>query len=143
MPAGYVRASAGDRAVAAILGCVALAVLIIASTLTPAAEGHGTHTQLGLPACGMYLATGKPCPTCGMTTSFAALASFDLIEAFKAQPFGALVGIATAVFVWGAAHVAIFGSRLGTVAMRMLTAKVVWTALTLGLAAWVYKMFTM
>ena len=32
-----------------------------------------THRQLGLPPCTFYLLTGVPCPSCGMTTSFALL----------------------------------------------------------------------
>src|SRR5436309_15713317 len=28
-----------------------------------------THCQLGLPPCSFKLMTGKPCPSCGMTTS--------------------------------------------------------------------------
>lgn len=143
LPVGFARASRGDRIVAIILGCVAFAVLVIASRLTPSSEGHGTHTQLGLPACGMYLATGRPCPTCGMTTAFAALAKFDLWLAFKTQPMGALLGLGTSVFVWGAAHVAIFGSRLGTIAMRMLTARVAWTVVVLGAASWAYTLMTL
>lgn len=142
MPSGYLRATTSDRVVALVLALIALAVLIVASRLTPSGAGHGTHTQLGLPPCGMYLATGRPCPTCGMTTAFAALAEFHVWEAFTIQPFGALLGIATATFVWGALHVAVFGSRIGAVAMRMLTGKVAWTVLGLALAAWGYKLVT-
>jgi hypothetical protein len=32
-----------------------------------------THTQLGMPPCNFVVLTGKPCPSCGMTTSFALL----------------------------------------------------------------------
>ena len=32
-----------------------------------------THTQLGLPPCNMVELIGKPCPACGMTTSFSLL----------------------------------------------------------------------
>ena len=50
--------------------CLALAPLVIAAALSPSNAGHGTHRQLGLPACGWQTNMGLPCPTCGMTTSF-------------------------------------------------------------------------
>lgn len=48
-----------------------LSTLAVATRLEPDARGRGTHTQLGLPPCGFLAVTGKPCPTCGMTTAFA------------------------------------------------------------------------
>ena len=33
----------------------------------------GTHTQLGMLPCNFVILTGRPCPSCGMTTSFALL----------------------------------------------------------------------
>src|SRR5690606_33691507 len=65
------RANAGARIVACGVGAGCLGVLGLAPWLTPAAAGHGTHGQLGLPPCGWVLAMGRPCPSCGMTTAFA------------------------------------------------------------------------
>lgn len=141
--AGFARASTADRVVAALTGAIALAVLITAACLNPSAEGHGTHTQLGLPACGMYLVTGHPCPTCGMTTAFAAMTHLRPVEAFWVQPVGAMLALVTGVWFWGAMHVAIFASRLGTVVSRMMTARLMWAAALCVLAAWVYKLWTM
>jgi hypothetical protein len=65
-----------------------LAVVITAAFLAPAAEGHGTHTQLGLPPCGFLVYTGYPCPGCGLTTAFAHMVRFEVVGAFHSNPFG-------------------------------------------------------
>lgn len=133
------RATAGERISAAILAAVALAVLITASVLRPAEAGVGTHTQLGLPACGWMLAAGYPCPTCGMTTSFAAAANAQPVRALLAQPFGAVLALLTSAFFWGALHVAIFGSKLGRVLESWLRPRALWVVLAVFLLAWAYK----
>jgi hypothetical protein len=56
--------------------------------LKPSAEGHGTHTQLGLPPCPSVAFLGRPCPGCGLTTSFTALLHGQIGFAFHAHPFG-------------------------------------------------------
>jgi hypothetical protein len=63
-------------------------VLLIARLLRPSPRGLGTHQQLGLPPCPMLYLTGWPCPSCGLTTSFAHAARFDFYQAFITQPFG-------------------------------------------------------
>lgn len=83
----------------AVLFAGPLAVLITAAMLTPAAEGHGTHTQLGLPPCGFLVYTGYPCPGCGLTTSFANMIRLDVAGAFMANPFGILLFLCTAAMV--------------------------------------------
>lgn len=93
-----------NRAVGLGLAAPTLTVLGIARMLTPAAEGVGTHMQLGLGGCTMLTLTGWPCPMCGMTTTFTHLAHFHVVDAFWTQPFGlvlfsltvigALIGVA-------------------------------------------------
>jgi hypothetical protein len=46
-------------------------LLGLAKTLVPDPRGFGTHVQLGLRPCAFATMTGRPCPTCGMTTAFA------------------------------------------------------------------------
>jgi hypothetical protein len=76
-----------------------LAVLVTAAMLTPSPEGHGTHTQLGLPPCGFLVYTGYPCPGCGLTTSFAHMIRFEIFGAAQANPFGILLFLCTAAMV--------------------------------------------
>jgi H+/Cl- antiporter ClcA len=51
-----------------------------------------THRQLGLPSCQFYFLTGIPCPSCGMTTSFALLMHRDLANSLRANAVGTLLG---------------------------------------------------
>lgn len=75
------------------------AVLAAAVWLTPDPAGHGTHTQLGLPPCGFLVASGLPCPGCGLTTSFSHMARLQVAGAFAANPFGVLLFLVTATGV--------------------------------------------
>lgn len=68
-----------------------VAVLVTASRLDPDPSGHGTHTQLGLPPCAFRARTGRPCPSCGMTTAFAWAVRGRLDRAIVANPAGGLL----------------------------------------------------
>ncbi len=87
------------------LGLVAMAlswagVFVVACQLDPY-QGkkvwlEETHRQLGLPPCTFKFYTGLPCPSCGMTSSFALLVRGDVWQALKANAVGAglaLVGL--------------------------------------------------
>ncbi|MDR3687843.1 MAG: DUF2752 domain-containing protein [Fimbriimonas sp.] len=56
--------------------------------LHPNKSGHGTHEQLGLPPCPSVLIFDRPCPGCGLTTSWTALIHGDFAYAFHAHPLG-------------------------------------------------------
>ncbi|MFW6132329.1 MAG: DUF2752 domain-containing protein [Planctomycetota bacterium] len=74
----------------------------IAASLEPARRGYGTHRQLDLPACAFRVRTGWPCPSCGLTTSVAAVTRGRLALAWRAQPFGIVLTAAlTAMGVAG------------------------------------------
>jgi hypothetical protein len=66
-------------------------VLVVARRLEPDPRGFGTHTQLGLLPCAFRATTGHPCPTCGMTTSFAWFARLELLRSWRANPAGSLL----------------------------------------------------
>ena len=84
-----------DRLVALGMLMAAPAVLAVAAWLQPAACGYGTHTQLGLPPCNFLRLTHLPCPSCGLTTSFAWAIRMQFGKAFMANPFGILLFFAT------------------------------------------------
>lgn len=88
-----------------ILFAIPLAVVITATTLTPAPEGHSTHMQLGLPACGFLEYTGIPCPGCGLTTCFTHMVRFEFVGATRANPFGVMLFFVTfftiPIAAWG------------------------------------------
>ena len=79
-----------------VLGLVAL--FVIAARLDPYGPdgtplGMGTHRQLGLPECNFLRLTGLPCPSCGMTTSFALLMHGDLAASLRANAVGTLLAL--------------------------------------------------
>ncbi len=63
-------------------------ITTIAAFLHPSRTGHGTHEQLGLPPCPSVLLFNRPCPGCGLTTSWTAFVHGDLAFAFHAHPLG-------------------------------------------------------
>lgn len=125
---------------AALAAIACLAVLSAAASITPSPTGFNTHTQLGLPPCMWAAISGKPCPTCGMTTAFAHAADFSLLASIQSQPFGAFLALITATLFWLALHAATTGSRALTLITGSLKG---WTWCILGtafIAAWLYKM---
>ena len=77
------------------------ALLAVAVALKPSPLGLGTHQQLGLPPCSFQVLFGWPCPSCGMTTSWAHLVRGQLFGALRANVGGTLLGlIAVAATPW-------------------------------------------
>jgi hypothetical protein len=140
------RVDGTSRVMARVYGAVAASVcltpLVVATRIAPDPAGHGTHEALGLPACGWAATTGAPCPTCGMTTAFAHAVRGEVVASFLAQPMGFLLALGAAVGFWGGLHVALTGSRLGTIAARLLTPRVLWCLAGIGAVSWAYKWVT-
>jgi Protein of unknown function (DUF2752) len=141
-PRGPERAPPGARIVGGVTALGCLGLLTVAALLTPSPTGHGTHTQLGMPACMWASALGEPCPTCGVTTSFAYAGHGAFLRAFLTQPMGFLLAIGTATAFWGGLHVAATGSRLGQAASGLLQTRMLLLVGLLTLVAWVYKIVT-
>ena len=73
-----------------------ITVFVIAVRLNPygpdgRARTMETHRQMGLPPCTFYQLTGLPCPSCGMTTSFALLVRGDVVNSVRANAVGTLL----------------------------------------------------
>ena len=134
------RLNRTDRVLAIGLTIGAAGVLVVAAWLRPDTGGLGTHTQLGLAGCQWISDLETPCPTCGMTTSFAFAAQGDLLGAAWAQPFGALLALVTSAIFWLGLHASVTGSRAGALAARVvLRPRVLWPAGLAFLGAWAYK----
>jgi hypothetical protein len=96
--------------------------------LTPDPAGHGTHQQLGLPPCTIYYLTGRPCPSCGLTTSVSAILHGQFGLAWRANPMGfVIVAAATAIafnslfaLLWGRS-VRIENTRFTLLLLALLT----------------------
>jgi hypothetical protein len=130
------------RLVSVLVSMGMLGVLGLAAWLVPDPSGHGTHAQLGLVPCGWVLAFDKPCPTCGMTTSFAHAADGHFLDALHAQPLGALLAVGCAAVFWASLHAAITGAPLHRVASTMLKPTMLWGLAGAALLAWAYKLAT-
>lgn len=96
-----------SRIVWFVLLAIPAVVLALAAGLQPSPLGHGTHTQLGLPACGFLVVTGYRCPGCGLTTSFAHMMNLEVLPALEANPFGVLLFLSVIGFM-GVATWALF-----------------------------------
>ena len=58
-----------------------------------------SHTTLGMPACRFKEMTGMPCPSCGMTTSFAMLVRGDIVNSLRANWVGTGLAVFCALIV--------------------------------------------
>lgn len=130
------------RLVGGIAASLTLAVLLLAAGLDASPDGHGTHMQLGLPKCSWVALMGKPCPTCGMTTSFTHAADGSLLDAATTQPAGTLLAILASAVMWGGAHTLLTGIALGPVLGGLLRARTIWIGLGVLVLAWIYKLAT-
>jgi len=130
----FLRGKAAARLAAAgsLAGCVA--VLWLAAGVQPYACGLGTHEQLTHAPCLFLELTGWPCPTCGMTTSFAHMARLHVRQALLAQPFGALLFVLTAAWIPAAVYFFATGKRLRVPPNWALAG-----VLLLMIAGWAFK----
>ncbi len=122
------------------------AILGLAVWLNPyngdgTAKTMETHRQLGLEQCGMVKFYGKPCPACGMTTSFALLMHADPVNSAKANWVGTVLCLTLLVLVpwcaWGAWKGKLLWVRNG----EMFATVVLCSLLVLMFGRWGWIMF--
>lgn len=127
------------RVLFALTAVAIIAVLGIARWVEPDERGFGTHEQLGLPPCSFRALTGVPCPSCGMTTSFAYVMRGRLIRATVANPGGCLLALgAVALIPWCLAS-AVSGRALGIRAPERATLIAVLAVFGLSIAGWIVR----
>jgi hypothetical protein len=135
-----VRLGGPARRGAVLLALALAAPLLIATGLEPDPRGYGTHTQLGLPPCHFAWVTGRPCPSCGMTTAFTWFVRGALGRSWRANPAGCLLAGATVgVVPWLLAAAAVgrpFGARSLERPLVGLAAAVV----VVGLVSWAVRL---
>ena len=129
------------RGILVVVAAGLMAVFAIAVWLKPYDEAGRplrleTHLQLGLPPCTFRLVTGVPCPSCGMTTSFALLVRGDVVNSLRANAVGTLLAVFCLALIPWCLACAWWGRPFLVVALdRALT----WVAIvfvTLLLARW-------
>jgi hypothetical protein len=129
------------RFFALLISGTCLATMLTAARLTPSPTGMGTHTALGLDQCQFALRTGIPCPSCGMTTSFAWLARGNFPAAFYVQPMGALLGILTIIAFWAGLYIAVTGRPIHRLISLGPSRYYVPLFASLAIIAWAWKIF--
>lgn len=135
------------RAILVLMALAFITVFALAAWIEPygldgAPQTMRTHTQLGLPRCSMEATIGKPCPACGMTTSFALLTHGDPVNSLKANWVGTLLALLwLALIPWGlisAIRARLWGIRNG----ELMTTILVGVMLTLMLLRWIAVLLT-
>ena len=133
------RASPAERGVQVFLAAACTAALVAGVLLVPSPTGTGTHRVLGLPECGMLKMTGKPCPTCGVTTSFVLAAHGRFGESLVNQPFGFAVFLLVAGGLGGLVFTLATARSWYPVFVRVNPVVIILALLGLLLASWAYK----
>jgi hypothetical protein len=135
------RLTMRGRIVAAMIGVMCLAVLVTAVRLQPSPTGMATHTAMGFDECQFYKRTGLPCPSCGMTPSFAWFVRGNALASFYIQPMGFLLALAAAATVWATAYIAITGKPAHRLIRLIPSRYYLLPLLTFAALAWGWKMF--
>lgn len=132
-------ASSGTRLIALGVAVACLTVLVTAARLTPSPTGVASHKGLGLQSCALLERSGIPCPSCGMTTSFAWFVRGNLAASFYVQPMGTLLALAAAGCVWGGAYIAITGRPIHRLLTILPAGRLLIYVLGFFIAAWGWK----
>jgi hypothetical protein len=129
------------RAVLVVMAIGLVVVFAIALRINPynedgSARRMGTHQQLHLPPCTFSEVTGIPCPSCGMTTSFALLMHADVLESARANWVGTLLAaFCLLVIPWSIASV-ILGRALLVRSLERALVIVIMVLLILMMVRW-------
>jgi hypothetical protein len=123
---------------AAAAGLVGL--LGLARTLEPDPRGFGTHTQLGLGPCTFATITGRLCPTCGMTTSFAWFTRGRFDRSWQANPAGCLFALLTVPLIIWLVGSAVENQPVGFATLTRPLLSLLVAAIVLSLATWLIRL---
>ncbi|MGF1578333.1 MAG: DUF2752 domain-containing protein [Gemmataceae bacterium] len=104
---------------------------------------EGTHTQMGLEPCTFKVTTGKvvngglPCPSCGMTTSFALLMEGDLVNSCRANFVGTMLALVSLAYIPWAIYSAHRGRPFGIKSMELTFCRLLVGFVVLMMLRWV------
>jgi hypothetical protein len=117
-------------------------LLVLARRLDPDPRGFGTHTQIGLRECAYLTATGRMCPTCGMTTAFAWLARGRIDRAWQANPAGCVIALfCVPLAAWLAAS-SVANKPVAFRTLERPLASILVAAVALAVASWFIRSMT-
>ncbi len=127
------------RIVAAGVAVACAVALRLAMVIQPSPDGMGSHEQLHLPECQFLTRTGLPCPSCGMTTSFAWFVRGHLAASAYVQPMGFVLAIGVVAGVWIGLYIALTGRSMAPLTARLPMKTAVAALLALAGLAWMWK----
>jgi hypothetical protein len=108
--------------------------------LLPSPNGHGTHMQLGLPACWPMQHWGIPCPACGLTTSVTHFAHAQAWDSLVAQPLGFALALTALLAPLLGLIVHAAGGDFGRWLLHRLAPRAIGIALGFAGLCWIYKL---
>jgi hypothetical protein len=88
----------------------------------------------------MLIATGLPCPTCGMTTAFSHAVRGQLIRAFWAQPSGLAMALATIVLAGASVWTLVRGAPPRVDLPQVTPYRLFLAFLVIFVAGWAFKL---
>ena len=138
-PIYIVRATLRERLVSVLLVLCFAGVSLLAHRMRVDPSGTGSHTQLGLPPCGLYDKFGIPCMSCGWTTAWAAITKMRVVEALAASPFGAVLWAVLAAGAAASAWSALSGWPFFRFIERLDWVRIGLATLALMTASWTFK----
>lgn len=133
---GWVRGILAGLALG-LMGVFALAFVVNPYDENGEAHKMETHRQLGLPPCTFQTATGGlPCPSCGMTTSFALLVRGDVWNSLRANSVGTLLALLWVVMIPWSILCAVAGRPYVVWYFEPMLTRLILVFLGLALARW-------
>ncbi len=115
-------------------------VLVLARLLVPDPRGYGTHTQLGLLPCTFLTITGRLCPTCGMTTSFAWMMRGEVVRSWQANPAGCLLALLSFPLIAWLVYSAVASKPIGFQSLGDALMGLLLAAVVLSLVVWLVRL---
>jgi hypothetical protein len=140
---GAIVYSYQDRIKYLTVSTIAVVILVIARILHPSPSGVGTHEQLGLPSCPFLHFTGIPCPSCGLTTSFAHAARLDFLAALITQPFGLLAFCLTVLSIPASLYFMRHRMPWSEIIHLSIINRIIYGLTATYFSCWVYKIIVM
>jgi Protein of unknown function (DUF2752) len=117
-----------------------LGILVLARKLEPDPRGFGTHTQLGMRPCSFLRMTGRPCPACGMTTSFAWFGRGRIDRSWRANPAGCVFALLSVPFMAWLVASAVANRPCGFKSLSRPLMFLIVAAVVLSLATWLVRL---
>jgi len=117
------------------------AVIVTAIRINPYSDDGqplrmGSHMRLGMPPCEFYVIFHKPCPSCGLTTSFALLMHGDLWNSLRANAVGTVMVLFTLALIPWSLYITFRGRYLWVRSIERASLWVVGVFMVLLLIRW-------